>query len=115
MKKILFLAVFTLISVAAFSQRVTYSKGLYDSYNNQYIKTTVQNTSRKSVVCLEFIIEYDYPSRDDIRRYESTTVRVNITSGASKTFTYYPPKKSFKAITQYLTKAIYSDGTYKEF
>ena len=103
-----------LISISAFSQRLTYSKGLYDSFNRQYIKTTVQNTSKKTVVCIVFIVEYDYPSKSNIFRYESTSVRVNIPAGTSKTFTYYPPVKSYKAIFHYISKVIYSDGTYKE-
>lgn len=115
MKKILFLTVFALISAFTFAQSVTYSKGLYDSYGNQYIKTTVQNTSNKTIVSLKFLIEYNYPSINDIRRYESTYVQTNISPRSSRTLTYYPPKKTYKAIRQILSKVIYADGTYKEY
>ena len=113
MKKILFCLVFMLASTSIFAQKVTYSKSLYDSYNKQYIKTTVQNTTRKNVVCLEFLVEYD--TQNILYKCEYTTVRINIPAGTSKTFTYYPPANTHKAIVHYLTKAIYSDGTYKEF
>lgn len=113
MKKIFILFAFMLVSVTAFSQRVTYSKGLYDSYNRQYIKTTVQNTSKKNVVCLEFLVQYD--TQNVLYRCEYTSVRINIPAGTSKTFTYYPPASTFKATVHYLTKVIYSDGTYREF
>lgn len=115
MKKILFSLVIMLISISAFSQRITYSKSLYDSFNRQYIKTTINNNSNKTVVCIVFTVEYNYPDNFDVRRYETTTVRVNITPRTSKTFTYYPPTKSYKAIVHYISKVIYSDGTYKEY
>ena len=115
MKKILCTLLFILISINTFSQRVTFAKGYYDSYNNPYVKTTIHNNTYKRIVSLVFTIEYDC-SIWNLDHYKEIVIRTNISVGQYKTIEYYPPENSpYKPKRQILSKIIFSDGTYKEF
>jgi len=112
MKKVLCALLFTLINVAAFSQKVVRAKGCYDSNNVPYIKTEILNNTWKDIVCLVFTVEYK-TSTYDVNRYKEAVVKNFIESGASKIITYYPPKNYVRPMRQTLSKVIFSDGSYK--
>lgn len=119
MKLLKTLTIFTLlyvVSIPTLAQRITYAKAKYDNNWNPYIVTTIYNSSNKTIVAVEFVVEYEYPSMWDVMRYKTTKVKVVITPKQSKTIKYYPPKDSnYKPIRQTLGKVLFSDGTIKEY
>lgn len=119
MKLLKTLTIFTLlyvVSIPTLAQRITYAKAKYDNNWNPYIVTTIYNSSNKTIVVVEFVVEYEYPSMWDVMRYKTTKVKVVITPKQSKTIKYYPPKDSnYKPIRQTLGKVLFSDGTIKKY
>ena len=115
MKKILCVLLLVLISTSAFSQKMLREKGCYDSNNIPYVKTEILNNTWKDIVCLVFIVEYEYPSKYDVNRYKEVVVKTRIGLRTSKIITYYPPQDYFRPIGQSLSRVIFSDGSYKDF
>lgn len=119
MKLLKTLTIFTLlyvVSIPTLAQRITYAKAKYDNNWNPYIVTTIYNNSNKTIVAVEFVVEYEYPSMWDVMRYKTTKVKAVITPKHSKTIKYYPPKDSnYKPIRQTLGKVLFSNGTIKEY
>lgn len=113
------LIIFTLLyigSIPTLAQRITYAKAKYDNNWNPYIVTTIYNNSNKTIVAVEFVVEYEYPSMWDVMRYKTTKVDVVIKPKQSKTIKYYPPKdRNCKPIRQTLDKVLFSNGTIKEY
>ena len=113
------LIIFTLLyigSIPTLAQRITYAKAKYDNNWNPYIVTTIYNNSNKTIVAVEFVVEYEYPSMWDVMRYKTTKVDVVIKPKQSKTIKYYPPKdRNYKPIRQTLDKVLFSNGTIKEY
>lgn len=119
MKLLKTLIIFTLLyigSISILAQRITYAKAKYDNNWNPYIVTTIYNSSNKTIVAVEFVVEYEYPSMWDVMRYKTTKVNVVIKPKQSKTIKYYPPKdNNYKPIRQTLDKVLFSNGTIKEY
>lgn len=119
MKLLKTLIIFTLLyigSIPTLAQRITYAKAKYDNNWNPYIVITIYNSSNKTIVAVEFVVEYKYPSMWDVMRYKTTKVNVVIKPKQSKTIKYYPPKDgNYKPIRQTLDKVLFSNGTIKEY
>ena len=115
MKKILLSLLISFISINCFSQKLIASKLKYDYDNNPYIISKIANTTYKRIVCIIFTIEYAYPDIWDINRYKEVKVKESISAKPSKIISYYVPKDTYKPNTVYISKIIFSDGSYKEF
>lgn len=60
MKLLKTLIIFTLLyigSISTLAQRITYAKAKYDNNWNPYIVTTIYNSSNKTIVAVEFVVE----------------------------------------------------------
>lgn len=117
MKKILFILLLILISISSYSQKVLTTKSFYDSNNNKYIKTVVLNNTNKTISCIVFELEYNYPGRllGGSECYKEVAIKINIPPRKYKIITYYPPKDKFEARIQRMKRVIFVGGLYKNY
>lgn len=115
MKKFLFTLILALSSISMYSQSVRDTKSYYDSSNTKYVKTTIINTTYKTINCVVFTIIYQDPLLISSWDYEDVKVSVTVPPRSYKRISYYPPANKYEAKEQYLKRIIFTDGTYRDY
>lgn len=112
MKKLLSLLFILSLSFSINAQQIIKERGGYDSYNKAYIQVTVYNDTFNPITCLVFKVIYD-TSMWDTSGIQYVPIRIKIPPKSTKSFKYYPPQTGYRPYRQFLVRAIYIDGSYK--